>query len=106
MKKLGLLDKAFLLTESRQTPMHVGGLSLFNLPRQANEQEFLHELAAGLSNAQELQHPFGGKLKTSLLGLAGPAYWETDTALDMGYHIRHSALPAPGRYRELFTLVS
>ncbi|MBT8138215.1 MAG: wax ester/triacylglycerol synthase family O-acyltransferase [Gammaproteobacteria bacterium] len=106
MKKLGLLDKAFLLTESRQTPMHVGGLSVFNLPRQVNEQEFLHELAAGLSNAQELQHPFGGKLKTSLLGLAGPAYWENDTALDMGYHIRHSALPAPGRYRELFTLVS
>nr|WHV03936.1 putative wax ester synthase/acyl-CoA:diacylglycerol acyltransferase [uncultured bacterium] len=106
MKKLSLLDTAFLFTESRQTPMHVGGLSVFNLPKQVDEQEFLHELAAGLSNASELQHPFGGKLKTGPLGLAGPAYWEPDAALDMGYHIRHSALPRPGRYRELFTLVS
>lgn len=106
MKKLSFLDKGFLLSESRQAPMHVGGLSLFDLPKQVNEQEFLHSLADGLRNANELQHPFGGKLKTGPLGLAGSAYWEPDTSLDMDYHIRHSALPGPGRYRELFTLVS
>jgi WS/DGAT/MGAT family acyltransferase len=32
--------------------------------------------------------------------------WETDRDVDLNYHIRHSALPRPGRYRELFTLVS
>ena len=40
------------------------------------------------------------------MGLAGNAYWEPDPAMDMDYHVRHSALPKPGRYRELFTLVS
>jgi hypothetical protein len=40
------------------------------------------------------------------LVLAGNAYWEPDPARDMDYHVRHSALPKPGRYRELFDLVS
>ncbi|MBT8149653.1 MAG: wax ester/triacylglycerol synthase family O-acyltransferase, partial [Gammaproteobacteria bacterium] len=106
MRRLSLLDLAFLFTESRSTPMHVGGLSLFDLPEQTDEQEFLQQLADGLRNANELQHPFGDKLKTGPLGLAGPAYWQADASLDMDYHIRHSALPKPGRYRELFNLVS
>jgi hypothetical protein len=51
-------------------------------------------------------HPFGDRLKTGRLGLLGATYWEPDPALDLDYHIRHSALPQPGRYRELFNLVS
>ena len=35
-----------------------------------------------------------------------PCVWEQDRELDFDYHIRHSALPKPGRYRELFALVS
>ncbi|MGB5324527.1 MAG: wax ester/triacylglycerol synthase family O-acyltransferase [Pseudomonadales bacterium] len=105
-KRLNLLELGFLFTEQRETPMHVGGLSLFDLPKGVEEQKFLHNLADGLRNASQLQRPFGEKLKTGPLGLAGPAFWVTDTSLDMDYHIRHSALPKPGRYRELFNLVS
>lgn len=32
MKKLNFLDVGFLLNESRETPMHVGGVSLYTLP--------------------------------------------------------------------------
>ena len=39
-------------------------------------------------------------------GVLGPLYWEEDPSLDLDYHIRHSALPKPGRFRELFALVS
>ncbi len=106
MKKLSLVDTGFLLTETRETPMHVGGVSLYTLPEGADEREFLHGLADNLRDADQLLPPFGDRLKTGLLGLAGPAYWEPDPALDLDYHIRHSALPKPGRYRELFTLVS
>ena len=53
-----------------------------------------------------LCHPFGDRLKSGRLGVVGPTFWEPDPALDLDYHIRHSALPKPGRYRELFTLVS
>jgi WS/DGAT/MGAT family acyltransferase len=106
MKKLNFVDTGFLLTETRETPMHVGGISLYTLPEGADEQEFLHGLADNLRDLDKFLPPFGDRLKTGPLGLAGPAYWEPDPALDLDYHIRHSALPKPGRYRELFTLVS
>ena len=106
MKKLSFLDTAFLLAETRETPMHVGGVSLYTLPEGVDEQVFLHDMAANLRNVDELLPPFGDRLKTGPLGLAGPAYWEPDPSLDIEYHIRHSALPQPGRYRELFNLVS
>lgn len=106
MKKLSFVDKGFLMSETREMPMHVGGVSLYTLPPGADEQEFLHSLAANMRDAETMLPPFGDRLKTGRLGLAGNAYWEPDPALDLDYHIRHSALPAPGRYRELFTLVS
>ncbi|MEK9817094.1 MAG: wax ester/triacylglycerol synthase domain-containing protein, partial [Limnobacter sp.] len=34
------------------------------------------------------------------------AAWVEDHDIDMDYHIRHSALPRPGRIRELLALVS
>jgi diacylglycerol O-acyltransferase len=106
MKRLSAIDSAFLLIESRETPMHVGGINLFTLPRGANEQQFLHQLADNMRSAQEFQAPFGDRLKMGRLGAAGAVYWERDKSLDIDYHIRHSALPKPGRYRELFALVS
>lgn len=106
MKKLSMIDKGFLMGESREMPMHVGGVALYTLPDGANEQEFLADLANNMRDANVLLPPFGDRLKTGSLGLMGNAYWEPDPAFDMDYHVRHSALPKPGRYRELFTLVS
>jgi diacylglycerol O-acyltransferase len=106
MKKLNLMDVGFLVNESRATPMHVGGVSLYTLPEGVDEQVFLQDIAGILRNVTEFQPPFGDRLKTGRLGLAGPAYWEPDPAMDIDYHIRHSALPRPGRYRELFDLIS
>jgi len=106
MKQLTLMDKGFLMSESREVPMHVGGVALYTLPEGADTAEFLHGLASNLRTAQAFLPPFGDRLKTGRLGLAGATYWEPDPALDMDYHIRHSALPQPARYRELFTLVS
>jgi WS/DGAT/MGAT family acyltransferase len=59
-----------------------------------------------MRTAEALQPPFGDKLKIGRLGVMGPMYWEPDNSLDLEYHIRHSALPKPGRFRELFALVS
>ncbi len=106
MRKLSMVDKGFLLSESREMPMHVAGVSLFTLPDGADEAEFLAGVANNLKDADALLPPYGHRLKMGRLGLAGNVYWEEDPALDLDYHIRHSALPKPGRYRELFTLVS
>ena len=106
MKQLTALDKGFLMLESRETPQNVGGVHVFTLPEGANEQEFLQGLAQDLRTAESFQPPFGEKLTVGRLGMLGPLFWESDTALDLEYHIRHSALPKPGRFRELFALVS
>jgi diacylglycerol O-acyltransferase / wax synthase len=106
MKTLTFMDKGFLMTESREVPMHVGGVALYTLPEGADTAQFLHGLANNLRDAESFLPPFGDRLKMGRLGLAGATYWEPDPALDLDYHIRHSALPQPGRYRELFTLVS
>jgi len=106
VKKLSIIDTAFLLMERRETPMHVGTFTLLTLPEGANQQDFLHGLADGMRTAEALQSPFGDRLKTGWRGLLGPLYWEVDPSLDLEYHIRHSALPKPGRFRELFALIS
>ncbi len=106
MRKIPLTDAMFLINESRRQPMHVGGLHLFTLPKGVNETNFLAGLSEILRYDGQLRHPFGQRLKVGPLGTVGPMYWEDDDQLDMEYHIRHSALPRPGRYRELFALVS
>jgi diacylglycerol O-acyltransferase len=102
MRRVDLADAGFLLAEKRETPMHVGGINLFTLPDGVDEHEFMNYLGDVLSNAQDFRKPFGEYLVSRRSGL----FWETDQNIDMEYHIRHSALPKPGRYRELFALAS
>jgi len=106
MKKLTLTDRAFLLAESREAPMHVGGVNLYTVPEGEDEQEFISGLRESLASEVALRYPFGQRLRLTNLGMTGPISWEEDPNLDMHYHVRHSALPKPGRYRELFALVS
>jgi diacylglycerol O-acyltransferase len=102
MKRLDLTEAGFLLLEKRETPMHVGGVNLFTLPRGAREEAFLSEVAATLRASTDLRPPFDSYVATRKTGM----FWERDEHIDMEYHVRHSALPSPGRYRELFVLAS
>lgn len=103
MRRVDLADAGFLLLEKKQTPMHVGGVNLFTLPAGVNEQKFLARLKGVLNNAEEFRKPFGEYVHS---GALGSLHWKNDDSLDLDYHVRHSALPKPGRYRELFALVS
>ena len=102
MRRIDLTSAGFLLAEKRETPMHVGGINLFTLPEGADEHRFLSGLAEVLRNADTFRKPFGEYVKVSPLGF----FWEKDEHIDLDYHVRHSALPKPGRYRELFALAS
>ncbi len=106
MRKMPLADAFFLLNESSRTPMHVGGLNLYTLPDGVDDASFLAELGEVLRHEGEMRRPFGEKLKVGPLGVMGAVNWQPEELLDMEYHIRHSALASPGRYRELFALVS
>lgn len=106
MSKLSLIDAGFLAVERRNTPMHIGGLNLFELPKGVKRDAFMQSLLGNLRSTTQLQRPFCDRLDAGMFGSLAGAAWVTDTALDLDYHIRHSALPTPGRYRELFALVS
>ena len=104
--KLNMTDASFLILENRRTPQHVGTCGLFKLPDGVDETTFLHDITDCLKNDEDVCRPFGDVLDTGRLGVFGPSYWTEDQSLDLDYHIRHSALPKPGRYRELFALIS
>lgn len=106
MRRINLMDASFLLAESRQTPMHVAGVQLFQLPEGADEERFLKNLRRVMRSVDEFRKPFGEYVTTGKAGPVGPLYWKKDPQLDLDYHVRHSALPEPGSYRELFTLIS
>jgi diacylglycerol O-acyltransferase len=104
MKPLGTVDTSFLLAEDRQMPMHTGGLMLFRYPEGVHE-EWLHETLSANDDPNAVQYPFNQKVVWPLRRLGLP-HWVTDQELDPHYHVRHSALPKPGRFREMFRLVS
>ena len=44
MRRMPITDAFFLIMESRRTPMHVGGLNLFTLPKDVDDTTFLSHL--------------------------------------------------------------
>jgi diacylglycerol O-acyltransferase / wax synthase len=97
--RLNPLDASWLYTESRETPMHVGALMLFKLPKNATA-DFLRELMAEFRTHRQFEAPWNRKLKSSIL--KSPVhYWIEDDEIDLEAHLRHTALPWPGGEREL-----
>ena len=95
---------AFLLAENRNQPMHVAGLQLFEKPADAGPH-FARELYESALDTEEVA-PLFRKRPTRSLSSLGQWAWTDDEQFDIEYHVRHSALPEPGRYRELLELVS
>lgn len=104
MKRLKPMDAAWLYVENATTPMHVAALQIYSLPENA-PANFLSEVAAQARQARSYAPPWNLRLVPSPLRGVLPA-WEHDDDLDIDYHFRHSALPAPGGERELGVLVS
>lgn len=104
MELISPLDSMFLLGESREHPMHVGGLQLFEPPQGAGP-EFLREIYQDLIHRDDVAPTFR-KHPAELLGGIANLTWAFDRDLDLEYHLRRSALPTPGRVRELLELTS
>lgn len=97
-------DAIFLMGESREHPMHVGGLQLFELPQGAG-RGFVREFYDRLVAQQDFQPTFLKRPATFVGGIANLG-WSYDKNIDIDYHVRRSALPSPGRVRELLEVTS
>jgi diacylglycerol O-acyltransferase / wax synthase len=104
MGVMSFRDSMFLLAESRERPTHVGSLLLFDRPEDAGP-DYLGDMHRRLVSSNEVAPSFARKAVRSVSTL-GQWAWETDDDLDIEYHVRLSALPRPGRIRELLELVS
>ena len=105
MQRVSPVDAAWLAIESRDTPMHVGGLFEFTLPPDA-PADYLKQLFAQMREARTVPPPWNLELvELPVVGSRLPLMRQTHD-VDLDYHVRHSALPHPGGQRELGVLVS
>lgn len=94
----------FLIGESRDHPMHVGGVAVFAPPDGASALDIRSMLDAALARG-EVAPLLRKRARRSVTSL-GQWGWEDGVEVDLGHHIRHNGLPAPGAIAELMTLVS
>src|SRR4051794_34071731 len=99
MPLMPVTDSMFLLVETREHPMHVGCLQLFKKPDGAGP-DYLSNLRRSQLDNPNIRPLFRRK-PTSPVSTLGHIAWSSDNDLDLHYHFRHSALPCPGRIREL-----
>ena len=100
-ERLSPADVSFLTMETATTPMHVGGVAVFDLPADGFDYERLVELIGARIG---LVPRFRQKVRSVPGRLANPV-WVDDTDFDIAYHVRRSALPKPGTQAQLQDLV-
>jgi WS/DGAT/MGAT family acyltransferase len=102
MQRLTPLAAAFLDAEDEdsQASLAIGSLAIFEGPPPPFE-EFVRSIEARLP----LIPRYRQKLRTVPFDLASPA-WVEDPHFDVRWHIRHTALPAPGGPDEIGQLMS
>ncbi len=100
--KLSALDLAFLALEKQTTPVNVASLAIFQIPKNY-KGNFARDLLDKLE-VQPAGPPFNQKL-SNVSSVKLPS-WITDQHFDIHYHVRHSALPKPGKMEDLLELAS
>ena len=99
MQSMSALDSLFLHAENEVSPLHLGAVALFEGPAPA-----AGELAAVIAGKLELLPRYRQRVRLVPWGLGRPA-WVEDPHFELGYHLRHTALPRPGGASELRRLV-
>jgi diacylglycerol O-acyltransferase / wax synthase len=95
MDRLSSIDASFLTNETSASHMHVGAVLIFEGPPPKYE-DFLEHVRARL----HLVPRFRQKLAFPPIE-AGRPLWVDDPNFNLEYHVRHTALPAPGSEQQL-----
>ncbi|HTP23099.1 MAG TPA: wax ester/triacylglycerol synthase family O-acyltransferase [Solirubrobacteraceae bacterium] len=97
---MSVQDATFLHVENDVTPMHIGGVSIFEGPPPSFDE--LSDMVRG-----KLHHTprYRQKVRFVPLGVSEPM-WVDDPYFDVAYHLRHTAVPAPGTAEQLRTMAA
>lgn len=99
--RLSALDATFLDVEDGSSHMHIGSVSLFDArPLRGPEAELDFERILDLVR-WTLQSTVRFRQKLAIVPGLGQPVWIDDDRFNLRYHVRHTALPAPGNLRQL-----
>ena len=98
--RLSPLDASFLFVEESTTPMHVGGLMTFDDTPAFDADRFVAQIGERLAGVPRYRQ----KIREVPVHLGLPV-WVDDPGFELDYHVRRSALPAPGSDAQLRELV-
>src|SRR5581483_2990755 len=95
-------DQEALMWNVEKDPwLNPSGAAMSILDRPIDMDYMLAKVRYGLSRLPRLRERV-----VPGLGRLSPPVWATDREFDLGYHVRHVSLPAPGSMRQLLDLVS
>ena len=95
LDRLNQIDASFLLQEHDTTHMHIGAVAIFDGPPPSVE-----EFRSGMSDRLHLVPRYRQRIAEPPLGLGRPM-WAEDPHFNIDYHVRETALPAPGSDAQL-----
>ena len=90
MERLNALDAEFLHLEDGIVHLHIAGACLFDDPPPA-----FHQIEALVASKLDQIPRYRQRVRSVPFGLGRPV-WVDDPHFDLGYHLRHTALPEPG----------
>jgi WS/DGAT/MGAT family acyltransferase len=99
LDRLTSIDASFLTNETSSAHMHVGAVLIFEGPPPRYEDFLEH-----VENRLHLVPRFRQKLAFPPVQTGRP-FWVDDPTFNPTYHVRHSALPAPGSEEQLRNIV-
>ena len=100
MEQLSGLDASFLYMETATTPMHVGGLQIYDPSTAPGGEVTFEQLLRWVNGHLHLSRTLRQKLVTVPLNLDHP-YWVEDADFDLEFHVRELGLPRPGDWEQL-----
>jgi diacylglycerol O-acyltransferase len=98
--RLSATDASFLAQERANSHMHVGAVLIFEGPAPAGD-DFLTHIRSRLHQVPRYRH----KLAFPPLETGRPI-WVDDPSFNLEYHVRNTALPAPGSEEQLRALAA
>ncbi len=100
MKQLSGLDASFLYLETQNSPMHIGGLAIYDPSTAPGGAVGFKQIMENVRQRADRVASLNEVLVEVPMRLDHP-YWRSDGEFDPEFHIRHIALPKPGDWRQL-----
>ena len=95
MRQLQGMDASFVALETKNSPMHIGSLLIYNPETAPGGFVRYKDILAFYESRLQLSRTVRQRLVRVPFELDYP-YWIEDPDFDLRRHVRHTAVPAPG----------